>query len=51
MGRGWMNFEVYYRKILYCTEEIVDRNMNAKGDCSMGSDESEEHRLRNLPSF
>lgn len=43
MGRVWKNFEVYYRKSLYCIEAIVDRNMNVKGDFSEGSDGNEEH--------
>lgn len=37
MGRVWKNFEVYYRKSLYCIEAIVDRNMNVKGDFSVNT--------------
>lgn len=51
MGRGWKNFEIYSRESTHCTKEIVDRNMNVKGNSNEGSDRSEEHSWDSLYHF
>lgn len=43
MGSGWRNFEACDKNCLDCFEVIVGRNMDAKGYCGEGSEESEEH--------
>lgn len=51
-GRGWQNFEAFLGKSLDCFEEMISRNMFAKGNSDEDSNGSQEYDgEKNLSKF